>query len=398
MTDYPGIRFIHMDPINFQDFPVGGTLSFARQLMFQFKGEVALVGLVTDTSDPVGKWFTKEINGILYPYYGIGRYKKFDKRPLIPLRLQTFLLLFYHLRGIRKINNRIVFTQSPQFLFALNFFKWTSLCFCFAGISNSVAISRYKSLRVLGILYEKSLFRILKRKAKVILAAADSESITNATMRTGNILKPEEIITFPTRFDPAIFSPLNKADCRKKLNISDKDFVLVTTGRLSWVKGWQLLIDATRELQSDENYKNVRLIFVGDGEDRKKIENYSKSLIDKGTIQLVGKLSQNEISQYLSAADVFVLGSFHEGWPTSLVEALACGCAIVTTNVSASSQIVCEGTNGYIVNDRDSINFANAIKKAGNLKDFVEYSLSERNKFSIDLLKDDLEKLWLSKV
>jgi glycosyltransferase involved in cell wall biosynthesis len=164
------------------------------------------------------------------------------------------------------------------------------------------------------------------------------------------------------------------------------------------VKGWQLLIDATLELQSDENYKNVRLIFVGDGEDRKKIENYNKSLIDKGIIQLVGKLSQNEISQYLSAADVFVLGSFHEGWPTSLVEALACGCAIVTTNVSASSQIVFEGTNGYIVNDRDSINFAKAIKKAGNLKDFVEYSLNERNKFSVDLLKDDLEKLWLSKV
>jgi glycosyltransferase involved in cell wall biosynthesis len=291
-----------------------------------------------------------------------------------------------------------VFTQSPQFLFALNFFRWTSLCFCFAGISNSVAISRYKSLRVLGILYEKSLFRILKRKAKVILAAADSESIASATIRTGNILKPEEIITFPTRFDPAIFSPLNRSDCRKKLNISDKDFVLVTTGRLSWVKGWQLLIDATLELQSDENYKNVRLIFVGDGEDRKKIENYNKSLIDKGIIQLVGKLSQNEISQYLSAADVFVLGSFHEGWPTSLVEALACGCAIVTTNVSASSQIVFEGTNGYIVNDRDSINFAKAIKKAGNLKDFVEYSLNERNKFSVDLLKDDLEKLWLSKV
>jgi glycosyltransferase involved in cell wall biosynthesis len=398
MTDYPGIRFIHMDPINFQDFPVGGTLSFARQLMFQFRGEVALVGLVTDSSDPVGKWFTKEINGILYPYYGIGRYKKFDKRPLIPLRLQTFLLLLYHLPGIRKINNRIVFTQSPQFLFALNFFRWTSLCFCFAGISNSVAISRYKSLRVLGILYEKSLFRILKRKAKVILAAADSESIASATIRTGNILRPEEIITFPTRFDPAIFSPLNRSDCRKKLNISDKDFVLVTTGRLSWVKGWQLLIDATLELQSDENYKNVRLIFVGDGEDRKKIENYNKSLIDKGIIQLVGKLSQNEISQYLSAADVFVLGSFHEGWPTSLVEALACGCAIVTTNVSASSQIVFEGTNGYIVNDRDSINFAKAIKKAGNLKDFVEYSLNERNKFSVDLLKDDLEKLWLSKV
>jgi glycosyltransferase involved in cell wall biosynthesis len=398
MTDTTGIRFIHMDPINFQDFPVGGTLSFARQLMWQFKGEVALVGLITDISDPVGKWFMKDINGTQYLYFGIGRYKKFDKRPLIPLRLQTFLLLLYYLPRVRKFNNRIVFTQSPQFLFALNFFRWDSLCFCFAGISNSVAISRYKYLRSLGILYEKSLFKILKRKAKVILAAADSESIKNATIRTGNILKAEDIITFPTRFDPRIFSPLDRSACRKNLNISEQDFVLVTTGRLSWVKGWQLLIDAATELYSEEKFKNLRLIFVGDGEDRKKIENYNKSLIDKNVVQLVGKLNQSEISQYLSAADVFVLGSIHEGWPTSLVEALACGCAIVTTNVSAASEIVCEGVNGYIVNDRDSINFANTIKKARNLKGFVDYSLNERNKFSVDLLKDDLEKLWLSKV
>lgn len=398
MADKTVIRFIHMDPINFQDFPVGGTLSFARQLMSQFKGEVALVGLITDVSDPVGKWFMKEINGISYPYFGIGRYKKFDKKPLVPLRLQTFMLLLFYLPRIRKIKNRNVFTQSPQFLFALNFFRWTSLCFCFAGISNSVAISRYKYLRNLGILYEKSLFRILKRKATVILAAADSESIAIATERTGNILKAKDIVTFPTRFDPRIFSPLNKSECRRSLNISDNDFVLVTTGRLSWVKGWQLLIDATMELYSDNEFRNIRLIFVGDGEDRKKVENYNKLLIDKNIIKLVGKLNQNEIARYLSAADVFVLGSYTEGWPTSLVEAMACGCPIVTTNVSAASEIVREGTNGYIVNDRDSINFANTIKKARNLKDFVEYSLSVRNKFSVDLLKDDLEKLWLSKV
>jgi glycosyltransferase involved in cell wall biosynthesis len=392
-----GIRFIHMDPVNFQDFPMGGTLSFSRQLIDQFRDQVALVGMITDESEPVGRWFRKEISGVVYHYFGIGRFRKSDMRPIIPIRLKTFLLLLFYLRRIRKINISDVFTQSPQFLFALNFFNWDSLCFCFAGIANSVAISRYTFLRVFGILYEKILFRILKKKATVILAAADNEAILDAITRTGNILKAENIISFPTRFNPKVFYPTDKTHCRESLNINNEDFLLVTTGRLGWVKGWQLLIDATAELFSDDDYKNIKIVFIGDGEDKKKIENYNKVLFEKGIIKLVGKLNQNEISLYLNAADVFVFGSFTEGWPTSLVEAMACGCSIVTTNVSAVSEIVYEGKNGFIENDRDSVNFAKMIKEARKLKNVVDFSLNIRNKFSVEYLKDDLERLWLSR-
>ena len=143
MNDLKGIRFIHIDAVNFQDFPVGGTLSFSRQLISQFKGEVALVGLITNDKDPVGKWFLKEINETYYYFFGIGRYKKSDKKPFIPLRFQTWFYLLWYLRKIRALNIKDVFTQSPHLLFALSFFRWKSLCFCFAGISNSVAISRY---------------------------------------------------------------------------------------------------------------------------------------------------------------------------------------------------------------------------------------------------------------
>ena len=391
-----GERFIHMDPVNFQDFPVGGTLSFARQLIGQFKNEVALVGLVTDDSDQVGKWFIKEINGIPFHYFGISRYKKSGKRPLIPIRLQTFISLLYYLPEIRKIGLRNVFTRSPQFLFALRMFRWNSVCFCFAGIANSVAHSRYKYLRTFGITYEKMLFRTLKKSVNVILASADRESIVEAVNRTGNILDSKDIEIFPTRFDPGVFSPGNKAECRKWLNITEEDILIVTTGRLSWIKGWQLMIDTTKELYSDNDYKNLKVIFAGEGEDREKLEEYGRQLIDNGIVRLAGKLKQNEVSVYLNAADVFVMASHFEGWPTSLVEAMACGCSIVTTNVSAASDIVSEGVNGYVIKDRDPVNFAGMIKKARQLKNVREYSLVARDRFSVENLKTDLEKVWLS--
>lgn len=392
------IKFIHMDPVNFQDFPVGGTLSFSRQMISEFNVQAALVGLITDDGDPVGKWFHKEINGISFNYFGIGRYIKSEKKPFIPIRLQTFAQLLFYLPRIRKINNRNVFTQSPQFLFALNFFNWGSLCFCFAGTANSVAISRYRWLRNLGIIYEKILFKILKKKADVILAAADQNSISEAVRRTGNILNPDKIITFPTRFDPRIFSPADKSLCRKELNINEEEIILVASGRLCWVKGWQLLIDATMILYSENDFRKIKLVFIGEGEDKSSIENYNRFLFDNKVISLTGKLKQEVLSKYLNAADVFVMGSHYEGWPTALVEALACGCKLVSTNVSAASEIISEGINGYIVSDRDPANFARMIKKALDLKDVIKFSLNHRNRFSVEFLKNDLEKIWLSTI
>lgn len=392
------IRFIHMDPVNFQDFPVGGTLSFSRQLIAQFRSEVALVGLVTDESEPVGKWFIRKINGIEYNYFGIRRFRKSGNRPLIPIRIQTLIALLIYLPAIRKLNNRNVFTRSPQFLFALRLYKWNSLCFCFAGIANSVAHSRYKSLRIFGIYYEKSLFRTLRNTADVILASADRQSIIEAVSRTGNIVDEKSIKIFPTRFDPKVFYPGNRDECRKKIGISHDDILIVTTGRLSWIKGWELIIDAVKVLYSDEKFRNIRVIFAGEGEDKSKLESYAGNLIEKGIVRLTGKLKQADISTYLNAADVFVMASHHEGWPTSLVEAMACGCAIVTTNVSAASDIVSDGRNGYIIYDRDPVNFASMIKKALELNNVKEYSMSVRDRFSVEYLKQDLEKVWLSAI
>ena len=112
------------------------------------------------------------------------------------------------------------------------------------------------------------------------------------------------------------------------------------------------MMDTAKELHSDQSFKNLKVIFAGEGEDREKIEDYGRQLIDSGIVVLSGKLKQNEISVYLNAADVFVMASHYEGWPTSLVEAMACGCAIVTTNVSASADIVNDGVNGYALMEK----------------------------------------------
>ena len=397
MQNTDKIKFLHIESNNFRDFPLGGTLSFSRQLIGQFKDEIALAGLITDPQDPVGKWFRKDIEGVSFHYFGYGRFKKSSKRPVIPIRLKSWFYLLLYLPRIRALKIRNVFTQSPHLLFALNMFKWNSICFCFAGISNSISNSRYKSLRFLGDLYERSLFRILKQKADVILAAADKDAIMEAMTRTKNILGEKQIESFPTRFDPDIFHPRDKAECRKMLDIDKQTLVLVTTGRLSWVKGWQLLSDSVGELVN-KGHKDIKLLFVGDGEDREKIVNYNKYFIDNKIIEIVGHIEQDRIPVYLCASDVVVFGSFFEGWPTSMVEAIACGCTIVTTKVSGASEIVIDGETGFIVNDRNPSLFAEMIEKSIDLQGVIEHSVINSRKFSVDRLREDLNRLWLSKI
>lgn len=396
MQNTEKIKFLHIESNNFQDFPFGGTLSFSKQLTGQFRDEIALVGLITDPDDPVGKWFRKDIAGTSFFYFGYGRFKKTSKRPVIPIRLKSWFCLLLYLPRIRVLKIRNVFTQSPHLLFALNIFKWDSICFCFAGISNSISNSRYKSLRFFGNLYERRLFKILKQKVNVILAAADKDAIIEAMARTKNILGEKHIESFPTRYDPEIFFPRDKIFCREMLNIDKKTILLVTTGRLSWVKGWQLLIDSIRELVSF-GHENIKLLFIGDGEDKEKIKNYDAYFINNKTIEIVGHIEQDKIPVYLSASDVVVFGSFFEGWPTSMVEAMACGCPIVTTKVSGASEIVIHGKTGYIVNDRNPLLFAKMVEKAFDLKEVTEYSVKNSKKFSVDRIREDLNRLWLSK-
>lgn len=93
-----------------------------------------------------------------------------------------------------------------------------------------------------------------------------------------------------------------------------------------------------------------------------------------------------------------VFGSFFEGWPTSMVEAIACGCTIVTTKVSGASEIVIDGETGFIVNDRNPSLFAEMIEKSIDLQEVIEHSVINSRKFSVDRLREDLNRLWLSKI
>ena len=92
-------------------------------------------------------------------------------------------------------------------------------------------------------------------------------------------------------------------------------------------------------------------------------------------------------------ADLFVMGSFKEGWSTSLVEAVACGTRCVVTAFSSAEEMVQNGHNGFVLNERDESLFAESMDKALLLpfENVQEASLKIR-RLAVQNLKEDFMK------
>jgi len=380
-------NILFIEICNFIDYPTGGHLSFAKNTLSAFGNDLYLVGSTTDESDPVGAWFQKEIDGVLYNYFAVKKVKKESKKPFIPARLSSF---FWVKRKCKKIFSRtdfdIVLVQTPEVLFAVRKFVSKPLIIEMPGIENPLSISRYKVGKLFSGLYDKVFFRYIK-KDDLLLAAADSKAIKSFIERSRGKVTDERVRQFPNSFNEKYFKIRDKYNSRSELNIEPGLNVLITVGRLNWFKGWKFMIDSFEKFLIHK--PNSIFVFIGDGEDEAGIRAYICERNLEQKIDLVGRKEFYELGMYLSAADLFIMGSYKEGWSTSLVEAVACGVPCVVTDFSSANDLVENSINGFVVVERNDELFANKMLEAMNLpQSGVEQKAQEIKKFSISNLKN----------
>jgi glycosyltransferase involved in cell wall biosynthesis len=374
---------------NFEDFPMGGQLSFAKQMIHAFGPRLALVGISTDET-PVGRWVKRSVGGRIYDFFSVGRWRRSTQKPVIPARIRAYCGITKYRKQILSIGTRTAFMSSREALLASYRWGWTSLCFRCAGLENPLRMPRYRGAKFLAGVYDARLIPALL-SAHVLLAAADESAITKFAAKTGGRIRKESITSFPTRADTDVFRLGDQREAREALGVPKDIPVFVNVGRLNRIKGWDLLIDAFRLLLRRRG--NARLYLVGDGEERGEIELKLREYRLVQCVHITGCLDPRGVAAYLNAADVFVLTSHFEGWPTVMVEALATGKAIVSTPVSAAAECIDGGRNGYIVQKRDARLFCDAMIKALSL-DARSYSLGKSRPYALNRLAEDLGRLW----
>lgn len=136
------------------------------------------------------------------------------------------------------------------------------------------------------------------------------------------------------------------------------------------------------------------MIFVGDGEDRFKLSKMASDLDLLNDIRITGFVPHNLVVRYMNAADVCLVASHREGWSLAMCEMLACGKAIVSTDVSGARDMVHDGHNGFVVGNRNPIDYADAIFNTLKLEGAGEYSRQLSNVYSVKNLAKDLTRIW----
>lgn len=199
-------------------------------------------------------------------------------------------------------------------------------------------------------------------------------------------------IVLPNSVDNNLFRKLNKKECRETLGFPQDDFIVAFVGYFTHRKGSRRVSDAITMLH-DEHVKSV---FIGRNNDGEDVEPNCEGILFKGS------MDHEKIPAYLSAADVFVLPTRAEGCPNAVVEALACGLPVVSSDRKFNYD-VCDETNSILVEPDDVEAISQAIKKLKDNPDLREslsrgalakaegLTISERAKKIISFIKKQID-------
>lgn len=180
---------------------------------------------------------------------------------------------------------------------------------------------------------------------------------------TGEYIIMENGVDFPCgRIDDG-----EAAKVRGSHGISNESTVFLFVGRLMWYKGIRIILDGCQTAK--ERGERFRMIFVGDGADRKEIEKYVRQTGMEGECIFTGAIQDRELLRaYFCAADLFLFPSSFDTNGIVVREAAACGLASVLLAGSCAAEGIIDGQNGIFI-DENTESMAAAITDACRNRD-----------------------------
>jgi glycosyltransferase involved in cell wall biosynthesis len=200
------------------------------------------------------------------------------------------------------------------------------------------------------------------RRANRVFAV--SQSLREVVAGLG--VDPEHVLVVGNGVDLDKFSPVPRAIAREALKIPQDAPVLITVGGLVERKGAHRVIELLPALRR-QFPGLVYLVVGGPSAEGDMSEALKRQVIDAGLADAVcflGALPPEELRVPLSAADVFVLATRNEGWANVLLEAMACGLPVVTTDVGGNREVVCDDGLGIVVPFGEPDRLESALREA----------------------------------
>ncbi|MBN2182688.1 MAG: glycosyltransferase family 4 protein [Sedimentisphaerales bacterium] len=215
------------------------------------------------------------------------------------------------------------------------------------------------------------LFKRIWKKASALVAC--SEGLKTRALR---FLPSVTIDVIPNGVDSERFFPLGK-------KLPSDELKLITVGRLSVTKRIEILIDAV-DILIKQGYK-VRFLIIGGGAAEDSLR---RSITEKNLtpfIELTGRMEPERVPDFYRSSDIYVSATMQEGMSNAMLEAMASGLPIVTTNYEGAEELI--ANNGIIVEQAGAEQIAEAIKQLAD-------DYNRREQLSIEARKRAEQFTW----
>jgi glycosyltransferase involved in cell wall biosynthesis len=188
----------------------------------------------------------------------------------------------------------------------------------------------------------------LRRAARIVCPSA---SLRELSLRWG--IPADKVIVLPNPVSPPDLA--DRDELRRRHGLDGP--TLVFAGRLTPQKSLDVALGAL------ERSEGISLLLAGDGPDRAELERRASELSLDGRARFLGPQPRETVFELLRAADAALLSSSWENFPHMVVEALAVGTPVVSTDTGGVAEVVTDGENGLLVPPGEPEALASAIRR-----------------------------------
>lgn len=206
-----------------------------------------------------------------------------------------------------------------------------------------------------------------KMKKKILiknLKAATEIASTSHVMKkhTENFINNKIIHVTPFGIDLNKFRPIQELN-KENINIGIVKTLTKKYGIKYLIKAVKLLLERLNSESLLSIKENIRLVIVGDGNESESLKNLANDLKIDNITEFVGRISYENVPDYLNSFDVFCVPSIYdsESFGVAAVEASACGLPVVASNVGGLPEVIEDGVTGYIVPPKSSEKIADKL-------------------------------------
>lgn len=213
-----------------------------------------------------------------------------------------------------------------------------------------------------------------EKKKELFTSVKDMTIVTPSKWLAGlvkeSFLGKYEVIVINNGIDLDVFKP-TESDFREKYGLQDKKIILGVASVWTERKGFNIFIELANKL--DDNFK---IVLVG-------VNERQKNMLPKNILSIIRTNNIRELAEIYTVADIFLNPTLEDNFPTTNLEALACGVPIITFNVGGGVEVI-NSLTGMIVNEKNTDKLFNVLNNFVHSEKFKRGCIDKSKEYAME--------------